>query len=653
MPAANRKSGKSAKASDAKKSSNGGPAKKGPGAGHQQPTIAPAATVKPQTELEKEILKIAKAASDKSWSKKVLNIHINMAAKNHGLKRDDVIALVAEKHDILISADSSPVTSRAGSPAQPGTSQPEGVQQAASSPPPRGPSNDNGAPDDGGDGDSDDDGGDDNGGSAEDGGFEFNALAESHAHSTAVMRELDAKTIAATQAKPSEKPSMAEVVAGAGTKKITIDPMMSAFFARVRAVPQYKNLVPPSEHTEMLFGTAGLAADGFKGYASYDLRTPFLSAESAIEAAQPGLKRAMLTAKSCMIVVRQAITKSTVVILNDVPSANAGVHLSDRRVRIFSITPSNPNVFTMKGTIVIKEATMRIVGPKKDVNAFATEAGVRWSYENAYERNGKTQMHVVGGLKADQIALAKKKDLLMIPDSCVTAGFKRENMLTIDFKHEVGPEQAYQFLLQLQRDNACLSTILMFRGRVLLPRAVTQDDITTLKDAHKDIITNVRCPALGRHKANRRPEAPATTADEDDTNALTQEQHETLSKSTQNSMIATKVAGGDASPWMTSNQADCLGEELKKIDKGVKKVGFTGSHALFVAPNKVMKALHLDDARASKENPQDLVMHFELGDGTVLALRPYKAFLAQFTEARARREQSLANATRDTSGSRA
>ena len=430
---------------------------------------------------------------------------------------------------------------------------------------------------------------------------------------------------------------------------IKIDPSMAQLLATIRNLPSKVKQVPDSGVTEIMKGNTQLAQDGHEGFASYDLMAPFMTTHAAVEAAPSAIKRAMLAAKTCCLIVRDDIGKSTVALMSGVPSASASVALTDRRVQAFRFRASSsaPRK-VLKGTVNIREVTMRVVGSKEDVNAFATANGLRWSFERAFERNGKTQMQVVGGLTGEQAsAVIDQKKLLMIPDACVTADYAYDRMITIDFKREVGPEQAQAFLLEMQREHSCMSTILMFRGRVLMPTAVTHGLISTLKDKHKDVVTNVRCPALGRTITNKRPIRQAEAVDEDDTlsvapAAIAPEHRETAAQTQLNAIIAKKVEG-DASPYMTSNQANTLEKELVALDKGAKKLAFDGIHAMYVVPDGLLKLLELDDGQDTAAKPAEHFMHFELSDGTVLALRTLKSHQKIFEELRARREQSLAN----------
>ena len=63
----------------------------------------------------------------------------------------------------------------------------------------------------------------------------------------------------------------------------------------------------------------------------------------------------------------------------------------------------------------------------------------------------------------------------------------------------------------------------------------------------------------------------------------------------------------------------------------------------------MLKALHLDDGQPTAAKPDEHFMHFELADGTVLAVRPYKTHQKMYEQLRVRREQSLANNAASTS----
>ena len=485
----------------------------------------------------------------------------------------------------------------------------------------------------------------------------FNAFADgANAHRNTIIQQLDAATIAATTPPaPPQDGTMADHLRPQ-SDKVNIDPTLAVLFSAIRPNEALKNYVPPSTDTQMLKGTTDTANAGHTGFASYDLQTPLLTKTASLEAASSAIKRAILTAKTCVLLVRDPVGKSTLAILSGVPPKTVETRMSDRRVRIYRLQAGKNKPTTVrKGSILIREVTMRVVGSKEDVNAFATEAGVRWSFARSFERNNKTQMHAVGGMTAEQAQLAMTKNILLIPDACVTADYCIERMITVDFKRDVGPEQAQQFMLQFQREHNCMTTILMFRGRILMTDAVTAEQVSALKDKYKNVLANVRCPALGRVLSNKRPEQ--RTDDDDNTisaapPAVSQEHRDAMANTPMNAIIANKVAG-DASPYMTSNQADTLEKELRAIGQSAKKVGFDGHHAMYVVPKAVLKALQLDDGQPTAGKPDEHFMHFELADGTVLAVRPYKTHQKMFEQLRARREQSLANnaaaSTTDTS----
>jgi hypothetical protein len=135
----------------------------------------------------------------------------------------------------------------------------------------------------------------------------------------------------------------------------------------------------------------------------------------------------------------------------------------------------------------------------------------------------------------------------------------------------------------------------------------------------------------------------------DDANAfpanMSQEEQQAVAKSPSTHIIASKV-GGDTSPYMTSNQASTLCEELKVFEEGNKKVtkqvAFDGKHAMYVVSKALLKKLELDEDQESSKTPADHYVHIELSDGTVLAGRPFKTHQQCFAALRTRREQSLA-----------
>ena len=446
------------------------------------------------------------------------------------------------------------------------------------------------------------------------------------------------------------KGSYADAVGTNGpTKTVKIDPVLAKTLAEIRE--HHPTIVPPSTAENISVGDATTAARGHTGFMSYDTMSRCLTVQSVIESMSPMIKKAMLRAKTCIIIVRKDIVRSTIIIMSGVPSVQTEKAMSSRRIqiarmRVFGDQPKK--VFV--GSLELREITMRLVGSKEDINKFAKDAKVRWSENNSFERNGKVQCQCVAGVTREQCEMAGNYNLLYIPDACITADYKYDHMLTFDFKYEVGPEQAHKFLKQFQDEHRAFTSILMFRGRVMMQHPVTADFIEDLKKKHKDVLINVRCPALGSVTANKRRAAlAAAAASTNDDDALTvspaivQEGQQAINEAPGTCVIATKVEG-DASPYITSNQADTLEKELHVVEGGevTKQVAFNGSQAMYVVPQALLEKLELDEAQESFKTPADHYIHFQLSDGTVLALRPYKTYQQGFTALRQRREASLA-----------
>lgn len=360
-----------------------------------------------------------------------------------------------------------------------------------------------------------------------------NTAAATFGMSSAVQRSAAPAALAAA-ASPPPQPSASSSYLGAVTSTVnaktagaskpkppqyvTISPDLAAQLSNLRADGKVKHL-PPQQDQQLLVGNKETAYAGHEAMIAYDLHNPLRTVKAMMEAAAPWLKVAILRAATVIMVTREKLGRPSFLLLGGVKSASCVNHVKfdESKVRVIDLhplkePPRQEGILRVSDKDKVKSKMYRLVGKKEDVLKFARDFKVSFVFERNFERDGKTQSHVVCSLSNEKV-LEASKTLLTIPEECVCAEEAYSRMVVVDFLKAITAEKAFDFLMGIQKSQKAATSLVTFKGRICFPNDVTQEQLAKLKKEYAHVAQNVRCPALGHVTLNRHAQ---TIADEDD-----------------------------------------------------------------------------------------------------------------------------------------